>query len=304
MRKIKFLIAFVFLGSLIWYLFINPYDYSVTFNAKTAPGTLFNNVEEWNLLNKKLDSFTTYNINAKKAFTFINETLKIKGRSLDVTWNFKSINDSITHVKVGVTEKEKSIYNRLTIPFLDTPFEEIVINTIKDYKKGIEYELKEKVRVKNIELDTIPKMTYAYVQFKNIEMSKKAEQMMKYNARLLQFVNENNLKGGNHPFLIINKWDLNKSIIDFRFCFPVKQNDSMPTHEYIKFDVLKPTKALKAVYNGNYITSDRGWFALHEYAKRHNITIDNNPLEIFYNNPFYGGNELKWKAEIYMPIKK
>ena len=27
------------------------------------------------------------------------------------------------------------------------------------------------------------------------------------------------------------------------------------------------------------------------------------PLEFFYNNPHYGGDELNWKAEIYMPIK-
>lgn len=303
MKKIKILIVFALLGSLIWYLFIKPYDYTVTFNAKTSPGTLFSNVEEWNLLNQKIDSFT-YNINDKKAFTFINETLYTNGMSLNVNWSFKSINDSITHVTVGVTEKEKSIYNRLTIPFLNTPFEEIVINTIKDYKKGIEYQLKNKTKVKLVGIDSIPEIAYAYIEFKNIEMHKKAEQMMNYNARLLQFINQNNIKGGNHPFVIVNKWNLNKNTIDFRFCFPVKQNDSMPTHGYIKFDVLKSTKALKAIYNGNYITSDRGWFALHEYAKRHNINIDNNPLEIFYNNPFYGGNELKWKAEIYMPIKK
>ena len=160
MKKVKFLIIFVLIGSLTWYLFIKPYDYTVTFNAKTSPGTLFSNVEEWNLLNQKIDSFT-YNINDKKAFTFIKETLKINDKSLDITWGFKSINDSTTHVTVGVTEKEKSIYNRLTIPFLNTPFEEIVINTIKDYKKGIEYQLKNKTKVKLVGIDSIPEITYA-----------------------------------------------------------------------------------------------------------------------------------------------
>ncbi|MCH7525350.1 MAG: AraC family transcriptional regulator, partial [Bacteroidetes bacterium] len=225
------------------------------------------------------------------------------GMALDIVWNFNSINDSITHTVVGITEKEKSIYNRLTAPFFNTTFKNIAVKLIKDFKKSIDYKLKNKYKVKIVGIDTIPKKAYAYIEFNNIEMRKKAEQMMAYNARLLQFINNHNLKGGEHPFLLVKKWNLNKNTIDFRFCFPVKQNDSLPIDKFVKFDVLKPTKALKAIYNGNYITSDRGWFALHEYAKRHNIDIENTPLEIFYNNPHYGGNELDWKAEIYMPIK-
>ena len=302
MRKIKFLIIFILLGSLTWYLLFKPNDYIVRFKTETSPGTLFSGVEEWNLLNQELDSFS-YKITNKKAFTLINETLNTDGISLDIDWNFKSINDSVTHVIVGITEKGKSIYNRLTIPFLDTQFEKIAINTVKDFKKEIESQLEKEFKVKYIGIDTIPEIAYAYVELKNIEMRKKAEQMMKYNATLLQFINSHNLKGGKHPFLLVNKWDLNKNMIDFRFCFPIKQNDSMPIHKDFKFDVLKPRKALKAIYNGNYITSDRGWFALHEYAKRHNIPIENKPLEIFYNNPHYGGDELQWKAEVFIPIK-
>lgn len=303
MRKIKILSIFILLAALIWYLFFKSYDYTVRFKVKTSPGTIFIGIEEWNFFNQELDSFS-YKINNKKAYTFINETLNTNGKSLELVWNLKSINDSITLVVVGITEKEKSVYNRIRIPFLDTEFEEIAIGTIKDFKNRIENQLEKKFKVKYIGVDTIPKISYAYIEFNNIEMRKKAEQMMKYNARLLQFINNHNLKGGEHPFLLVNKWNLNKNTIDFRFCFPVKLNDSLPIDKFIKFDVLKPTKALKAIYNGNYITSDRGWFALLEYAKRHDIVIEKKPLEIFYNNPHYGGNDLEWVAEIYMPIKK
>jgi effector-binding domain-containing protein len=296
-------ISGVFLmGFLVWYFFIKPFDYIVTFKAKTSPGTLFIGVEEWNLINQKLDSFT-YKINDKKAYSFINETINTNGLTLVVVWNFKSINDSVTYVVAGITQKKKSIYNRVTIPFSDTKFEEIVINTIKDFKEDIENQLEKRFKVKYIGMDTIPEITYAYMEFKNINMRNKAEQMMKYNARLFQFINQNNLKDGKFPFLVIDKWDLNKNTINFRFGFPIKLKDSMPIHKDIKYDVIKPKKALKAIYNGNYRTSDRGWFALHEYAKRHKVKVENKPLEIFYDNPFYGGDELKWKAEIYLPIK-
>ena len=39
-------------------------------------------------------------------------------------------------------------------------------------------------------------------------------------------------------------------------------------------------------------------------AENNNIKIDKKPLEVFYSNPNFGGDVLKWKAEIYMPIKE
>lgn len=302
MKKIKFVVAFILLGSFIWYLFLKPHDYIVRFNVKTSPGTLFSEVEAWNILNQKRDSFS-YKINRKTPYTLINETLQTKDKVLEIDWNFKSINDSITRVFAGVTENENSIYNRLTVPFSNTLFKKTAVEAVQDFKDGIDYKLETKYKVKYIGVDSFPKIEYAYIASKNINLRDKAHEMIKNNATLLAFINTHNLKDGEHPFLVIDKWDLNKSEVDFRFCFPITQNDSMPIHEYIKFDVVKSQKALKAIYYGNYTTSDRGWFALLEYAKRHNISIENKPLEIFYNNPYYGGDELKWKAEIFLPIK-
>ena len=302
MKKIKYFIVFIFLGALVWYLFIKPHDYTIRFKVKTSPGNLSNSVEEWNLINQELDSFN-YKITDKKAYSYINQTLNIKKRNLDLNWNFESLNDTITHVVVNVSEKRNAIYNRLTIPFLDTPFKETTLYLIRDYKKEIENQLEKKFKVENIRIDTIPETAYAYIAFKDVDMRKKAAQMMRFNSKLLEFIHLHELKNGNYPFLIVENWDLNKNRIDFRFCFPIKQKDAMPNHDYIKYDILQSKKVLKADYYGNYITSDRAWFALHEYAKRHNLAIENKPLEIFYNNPHYGGDELKWKAEVFMPIK-
>lgn len=302
MKKTISIAIIVFIGFIIWYLFIKPYDYTVRFKVKTSPGAVFKGVEEWNFFNQQIDSFS-YKINNKEAYMHLNETINIKEFTLDINWDFKSISDSTTFVTVGITEKEKSFYNKITVPFLNTPFEEIAVKIIKDYKIGLESQLEQKFKVKYIGIDTLKEKSYAYIELKNIEMFKKAEQMMKFNAKLMMFINEHKIKGGNHPFLIVDNWNLNTNNIDFRFCFPIKMKDSMPFHQDIKFGVLQPKKVLKAVYNGNYITSDRGWFALHEYAKRHNIDVENKPIEIFYDNPFYGGDELKWKAEVFLPIK-
>ncbi|MEH6777641.1 MAG: AraC family transcriptional regulator, partial [Maribacter arcticus] len=65
---------------------------------------------------------------------------------------------------------------------------------------------------------------------------------------------------------------------------------------------LETTKGIKAIYNGNYITSDRAWYALLRYAKTNGLNVAPNPIEIFYNNPDMGGNSLNWKTEVYLPL--
>ena len=39
-----------------------------------------------------------------------------------------------------------------------------------------------------------------------------------------------------------------------------------------------------------------------DYAKKEGLQITGNPIEVFYDNPATNGNELSWKAEIYMPL--
>ena len=59
---------------------------------------------------------------------------------------------------------------------------------------------------------------------------------------------------------------------------------------------------MKAEFNGNYIFSDRAWYELRDYAEKKGLKVTDKPLEIFFNNPNMGGDELQWKADIYMPL--
>lgn len=303
LKKTKYMIILVLSVVLIWYLLIKQHDYIVTFKAETSPGTLYKGLEEWNEISQKLDSFK-YVLNKKKPFESFEETIEFNKLKLQLDWEIKAIDDTISKVKVGFTEKGHSIYNRLTAPFLKTPFREKSINLIQEYRKWMDYQLKNKFKVKIYGIDTIPELSYAYISLKNIKMDNKAIEMMNNNSFFLSFLNKHNLKKGEYPFIMVDNWDLNNNQIDFKFCFPINERDSLPLNEDIKYGKIKKSKlALKAIYNGNYVTSDRGWFGLYEYAKRHDISINNQPIEFFYTNPFYGGDELKWVTEIYMPIK-
>ena len=72
----------------------------------------------------------------------------------------------------------------------------------------------------------------------------------------------------------------------------------------MSYDRLYPKKALKAIYHGNYITSDRAWYALMDYAEKNGIEVVPEPVEVFFNNPNMGGDALNWTAEIYLPIRE
>ena len=160
MKKIKFLLTFILLCGLTGYLFIMPQDYIIRFKSKTTPGMLFSGVGEWNLTYQKQDSFD-YKITHKEPFKSINQTLHtISDIDLKIQWNFKSINDSTTLITAGITEEKHSVYNRITAPFSNTLFKRTSLKLIKDYKEGIEYQIKEKFKVDIIGVDSIPEITY------------------------------------------------------------------------------------------------------------------------------------------------
>jgi len=302
MKRLKYIgLALIFIF-LIWYFFIKQYDYLVRFEINTSPGNVYKSLEEFNFTKSRSDSFS-YRINDKVPFSWINEDVTIDSLNINFDWKFNSLNDSTSLVKIGLTENQNSLFNRLTAPFIATKFKRASLKVIKDFKTGMDFQLKEKIKVTIKDIDTIPSLTYAYIELENVKMEDKAKEMIKNNATLLAFITEHGLKKGNFPFVIIEDWNLVEETIDFRYCFPIVSKDTLPLNSEIKYDKTQSRPALKAEYNGNYRTSDRGWFALDEYAKRHNLMIQTNPIEFFKNDPHIGGNELEWVAEIYMPLK-
>jgi effector-binding domain-containing protein len=136
------------------------------------------------------------------------------------------------------------------------------------------------------------------------EQTEKAKGMMYNYSLLTQIMLKGNVELNGTPFIEVTNWNTKTDSLSYNFCFPIKKSDSLPGHPDIKYKQYHSQKALKATYNGNYITSDRAWYALKGYAESHNISIDLTPVEVFYNNPNMGGDELQWKAEIFMPIKE
>lgn len=299
--KPTILAIFLLTFASIWYLFIKSYDYELSFHEKTAPGTLFYVIEGWAQTLEKKENITLLE-SSKERFSNIRQTLQIKDSTLLFNWKIESSNDSISKITIQVKDVNNSILTRIKNLYTNPPLKQVLISRASQFKKNLDAHLKNhKVEINGY--SDIPEKFYAYVSISS-SLKEKANQMILNNGDVTVWLKEQGIKVIGEPTLEVTSWNIEKDKIDFNFMFPIHEMETIPQHTKVKFKKVKPRKTIKATYHGNYRVSDRAWFALHEYAKRNNIEIENKPLEIFYNNPMNGGAELTWKAEIYMPLKK
>lgn len=294
-KKIIPIISVLMAGFLAWYLFIKPQDYLVTFKVNTTAGTINQSLKKWNSSFKNSNAIVQENLNTLK------QKLKFNDSIHTYTWKISELNDSVSKVKVSITDTENSFQNKISIPFSKTDFEKRTKKTVTDFVEILRNHLK-KIKIK-IAGESATKSTYcAYVSIRGVQMEK-AQGMIKNYSYLNSVLTAHKVKLNGTPFIEVTNWNLENDSIAYNFCFPIIKSDSLPKYKDINYKKYTGVKALKAVYSGNYITSDRAWYALLKNAKKKNIEIHQTPLEVFYNNPNYGGDELRWKAAIYMPIK-
>jgi effector-binding domain-containing protein len=296
MKKISAIIGFLTIGFLLWYFIIKPYDYLVTFKVKTTAGTINQSLKLWNTSLENSSPIQQENLKN------LTQQIKIKDSTFNYDWSISSVNDSISKVNVYVTDMDHSFANKISIPLGTTDFEKRTQNTITDFIGKLKEHLN-KIRVRVIGIDSTRTTYCAYIPMKGLQIEK-ARGMMQNYSLLTSVLSAENIEMNGTPFVEITNWNTQNDSIAYNFCFPVIKSDSLPIDPLIKYKQYNGVKALKASYNGNYITSDRAWYALLEYAENNGIEIANKPLEVFYSNPNFGGDELQWEAQIYLPIKE
>lgn len=296
MKKISAIIGFLTIGFLLWYFIIKPYDYLVTFKVKTTAGTINQSLKLWNTSLENSSPIQQENLKN------LTQQIKIKDSTFNYDWSISSVNDSISKVNVYVTDIDHSFANKISIPLGTTDFEKRTQNTITDFIGKLKEHLN-KIRVRVIGIDSTRTTYCAYIPMKGLQIEK-ARGMMQNYSLLTSVLSAENIEMNGTPFVEITNWNTQNDSIAYNFCFPVIKSDSLPIDPRIQYKQYSGVKALKASYNGNYITSDRAWYALLEYAENNGIEIANKPLEVFYSNPNFGGDELQWEAQIYLPIKE
>jgi effector-binding domain-containing protein len=296
MRKFISALGVLIIGGLIWYFFLKSYDYKVTFQATANVGTINQTIKTWNT------TLTDSYIEGVKGIELLKQEVVFGDSTHVYEWKLSALNDTITKVQVYASDRENSFSNKLKIPFTDTDFEKRTRKTLLDFTSKLKEHLG-KIRVTTAGKAAFGPTYCAYVQVQTTQFGK-AQGMMNNFPLLNTFLVDNNVKLNGLPFIEVTSWDMEKDSLEYNFCYPIIPSDSLPEHPLLKYKEIPAKRALKAVYNGNYITSDRAWYALLNYAESTGEEIVPLPIEVFYNNPNMGGDELLWKSEIYMPLKE
>jgi len=296
MKKIILSILTVAILAALWYLFLKPYDYVAAFTVNTTVGTINQSIKSWD------SSLQNNEITDKAKEDKIVQELKFGDSLHRYTWNIKEVNDTTSRVRLGIKDVNNSLTLRLKTPFNDTDFEERSKKTVLAFHELLTDHL-EKFKVSVKGTDTVPSIYCAYVPIKGLQIQKARGMMANYNY-LGQAMSKFEVELAGPPFVEITSWDKVTDSISYNFCFPIRRRDDLPQIKDIAYKRVLSTPALHATYNGNYITSDRAWYALENYAETNDYEVSGYPIEIFHNNPNMGGDELNWNADIYLPIKK
>ena len=201
-----------------------------------------------------------------------------------------------------IKDPDNSLKNKLLVPFTEAEVERLGVMYVSRFAR----ELDDHIDDFKVQIDgeaELPSTFYAYVELKTSQQGKAGGMMNNY-MLLSSVLYDNQVTMNGPPFIVVNEWDREQDSLDFNFCFPIIRSDRLPRHPEIKYKRIFPKRAIKATYNGNYISSDRAWYALLDYAEREGLEVEETPVEVFYNNPNLGGDDLKWKAEIYLPLRE
>ncbi len=287
------------LMAMVWYFFIKDYDYKITFRTPQAPGIVYSTLWGWN--NWEPSSKKAVSTISKKPFSELTQELYVSDSIIDIKWTIERESDSVTKITAFLTDKEHSLAQKLKVPFIKTNFVRWSLATAEHIKEGLKLH-QEEYKVSKVEKTMLKAKTCAYVTLE-CKLNEKAQLMIGHTIDVMDYLRNNNIVLTGDPFIEVTNWNLKDDLITFDFCFPIDEQDSYPDSNRVKIKKTKPQQVLKTMFNGNYKFSDRGWFTLMDYAERNNIEVKNLPVEVFLNDPHSGGDELKWEAEIYLPIK-
>lgn len=295
MRKIVGIIALGASVAIIWYVFVRAHEFEVNFVAKTSPGDIIQTLRIWN---KSLTNTTSVTVDSMNS---LSQEIQWKNRSYLYLWNFVTVDDSTTRVRVLISEKGNELTNKLLVPISAPAIETDAAEIVKTFHALLQVHL-QITKVKIVGLAEIPP-TFCVCRSITTAQTEKAYGMMKDYDILTSIVSSHHLEANGPPIVRVNEWSHTADRLAFDFCFPIKKTQAIPAIDSVAFKEFEKQKALKAEYHGNYITSDRAWYALISAAREAGYNVTGFPIEYFHHNPNLGLNERQWKADVYLPVE-
>jgi hypothetical protein len=295
MKKIALLLLSGLMLFLLYYFIIRPHEFEVNFKANTTPGDLIETIRIWD---RSLDNASVLKADS---FNTLKQTITRNDRRYEFNWHFTSAGDSTTKVNVQIAEPGRSFSNKLLVPFTQQAIETDAGAIVKEFYRVLQGHLN--ITSVKVVGETVLDPSFCACRSLETGQTEKANGMMKDFSVLTSFTDQFKLKLNGPPMVKIQQWSHSAGRLKFDFCFPITKTDSLPRVAEISYKTFKSERVLKAVYHGNYITSDRAWYALLQYAERNGYETNGLPIEYFYDNPTLGIKESEWKAEVFLPIK-
>ena len=301
MKNILKVILIILIGGLVWFLFIKEYDYQFQFTASYGKGSVFREIYTWDALN--FGDNPNVKLKEAKPFTSITQEVNpVNYNDIVLHWELENKNDSTVNIKVSSKITENRLAERIAIlnPWSSESYIDKLKPSLLVFKKELEGK-QSSYRISHQPETVSPELECICTNSK-VAIDKKANAMIGTMGKLEEYFKANNLKMQGHPVLKVNSWDPEQEIIDFDFCYPVKDLEGLIATATIELKRFKPQQSLLAIYNGNYKSSQLAWFELNDLAESKDLQSSNKPLEVFYNNPMNGGEAEQWKTEVFMPV--
>ena len=298
-KLIKFAVLFIVVPVCIWYFIVKDYNYKVTFTTDQSASIVYEYLTKWN--DDKSSNIKVISTLDQTPFYQIQQKLIVDDSFFKICWNIERKNDSTTLVTAKIKDEKHSFKQNLQVPFYKNDFVKRSISTVKKFAENLDQNGKN-YNVSKVTKDIIASRNCAYISLES-RLEDKASTMVKNISVIMNYIKGNKIVLTGNPFLEITAWDIENNEIKFDFCFPIEEQNTYPETHVVQFKKTKGKDALKVIFNGNYKISDRAWYTIIDYAKYNDIEIENLPVEVYLNDPHSGGDELKWEAEIYMPLK-
>ena len=299
MRIIKIVTLLIALIVSIWYFFVKDYNYRITFTTSQSPGIVFDHLLHWNAGEPK-DSVVLKTL-TKEFFSTITQSYNTDNRKYQIKWLLTKENDSTTLVTAKIKDQDNSLSQNFQVLFLKNEFVKTSISLVKNFGENL-VENSKKYKISEVIEDTIDSQYCAFIPLKS-KVNGKAGAMVKNIHHVMYYLKDNNIELTGDPFLEITDWNINTDDVKYDFCFPIKQQKNFPETSIVQFKRTEEKKALRVDFNGNYKISSMAWYKIIDYAEENNIQLENLPVEVYLNDPHSGGDELKWEANVYIPIK-
>ena len=306
MKKL-FLILFVILcAGLGWYLFLKKYDYQFNLEVEHSPGSVYREIYQLDKLTGQSGKEEIQIIDNDFPEEITHRITYPNSAKLNVHWEFQEQQDSTTSVKISFTDTKHTLKNRIDIlnPFTKSTFVDSLEKRFITFGKNFRDQQETyRIRVED-EFTSSPSAECVCVSSGNIEIDKKALEMLRNITILQDYFALHDLKMDGYPMVKVNSIDKETDRMNFDFCFPVKTTAGLQEGFGVTFRKLQAERSMKAVFNGNYRSSHLAWYEMMYKAEKWDKTIDLKPLEVFHNNPNVEQDALNWVAEIYMPSEE